>query len=186
MQCYAAMITKINKSWLSLSGQKKNLTFMIHQTDSSHFSLELCRAQIWQRRPFREVTSFNCLHCVYKSHICISVTSRNQTNIDISLCMQLQQSLLMKARASTLYFLRHHKAACKHHAWAKPMQGSISDCRKQNWISCAANMCPQAASTPGGRRWVQQPSCLQDGENDLSDSHVSPFRTYMQDSHLTD
>ena len=100
MQCCAATTTKINKSWLSFSVHTKNLTCVIqHQTNSSQFSLAFCRAQIQQCRPFREVLSFNRLYCVWKNHICVNI----QTNTNISLCMQLQQSLLTKTQGSTLF-----------------------------------------------------------------------------------
>lgn len=117
-----------------------------HERDSFQFSLEHCRAQIWQCRPFREATAFNCLHCIelieliyiYKFNLYdLHVTPHNQTNTGISLCNFYKAS---PPQASTLHFSRHCKAEGKNHIQAKPVQGPARLQWELNPISCTAKL----------------------------------------------
>lgn len=151
------MTTNINKSWFNLSAhthtKKKNYSCdTTHERDSFQFSLEHCRAQIWQCRPVREATAFSCLHCVYRSYSCMICIQHPI----ISSCRQLLQSL-----SSTLPFSRHYKADSKNHIQAKPVQGPARLQWELNPIFLHSKQEPAAASKAGGRSQVQQQSCLQ-------------------------
>jgi len=130
-----------------------------HQTDSSQFSLEIHRAQIWQCRPFRELVSFNCLHCIYESHICIDIISHKQTSIDISLCIRLQQNQHKVQRLPAI---------------------------KQNWISCIANVCRRLpAHLEADVRFNNKAVCNTRRTISVTLTWV-PSMSYMQESNLTD
>lgn len=81
----------------------------------------------------------------------------------------------MKAQASTLHFLRrYHKADRKYHKQAKPVQDSALVCKESRTELLAQQTCATGCQCT----WGEAPGSaakLRYQENDLSDSHVSPF-----------